>query len=151
MNDRNRQVNINSAKGDIYNLSGKFEKGVDKSVNIDKSVSTQRVSDAVIENNNVSAIDPNTRQALDDLKQTVAALQKKYPQANEENAAFIIDAEFKEISRTQPRQWQKFLSLKRLWNGLKKGSLKAGEHFAEETPWGKAAIGFLEGITDDAK
>lgn len=131
MNDKNKQVNYNFSKGDTYNLSGTFKTGIDKSVS------------------NVNVIDPNIKQALDDLKQTVGTLQKKYPQANEEQATSIIDAEFKEIKRTQPHQWERFLSLKRLWNGLKKGTLKAGEHFAEETPWGKAAIGFLEGVTDN--
>jgi len=45
----------------------------------------------------------------------------------------------------------KLLSLTQLWNGLKKGALKAGEHFTEEMPWGKAAIGFLEGVMDDSE
>ncbi|MEI1378189.1 hypothetical protein PQG02_09460 [Nostoc sp. UHCC 0926] len=145
MNNKKKQVNYNFSKGDIYNLSGSFKVGVDK------SVSTQRISDSVIENNNINVIDPSITQALDDLKKMVVTLQKKYPQANEEQAASIIGVEFKEIKRTQPHQWERFLSLKRLWNGLKKGTLKAGEHFAEETPWGKAAIGFLEGVTDDVE
>jgi hypothetical protein len=100
-----------------------------------------------IENNNVTESEAN--QILADLKKVIEDLQQQYPQASEEQATDIIDAEFKEIQRTQPKRWQNFLSLKRLWNGVKKGSLKAGEHFAEETPWGKAAIGFLEGITDE--
>lgn len=102
-----------------------------------------------IENNNVAEQD--IKQSLEDLKQLIEGLQQQYPQASEKQAADIIDAEFKEIQRTQPKRWQNFLSLKRLWNGVKKGSLKAGEHFAEETPWGKAALGFLEGITDEAQ
>lgn len=102
-----------------------------------------------IENNN--PVDPDSKQALADLKQLIADLQQKYPQATEKEATAIIDAEFKEIQRTQRQRWQNLLSLKRLWNGVKKGSLKAGEHFAEETPWGKAVIGFLEGVTDDAE
>ena len=100
-----------------------------------------------IENNNVT--ESEASQILADLKQLIEGLQKQYPQVSEKQAADIIDTEFKEIQRTQPKRWQNFLSLKRLWNGVKKGSLKAGEHFAEETPWGKAALGFLEGVTDD--
>ncbi len=113
---------------------------------------TQRVQifeqlNTYIENNNVT--EPEVSQILEDLKQLIEDLKQQYPQVSDEQAADIVDAEFKEIQRTQPKRWQNFLSLKRLWNGLKKGSLKAGEHFAEETPWGKAALGFLEGITDE--
>ncbi|MBE9168303.1 hypothetical protein IQ238_12530 [Pleurocapsales cyanobacterium LEGE 06147] len=78
------------------------------------------------------------------LEQLITDLQKKHPQANEEQAAAIIGAKFK----TQHQWRQNLLSLKRLWNGVKKGSFKAGEHLAEETLWGKALIGFIEGVTD---
>jgi HEAT repeat protein len=102
-----------------------------------------------IENNNSNAIDPNTKQSLNDLQQIVSDLQRRHPQATEEEATAIIEVEFEEIKLTQPQRWRNLLSLKRLWNGVKKGSIKIGEHFAEETPWGKGVIGFLEGITDD--
>ncbi|MDF5707312.1 MAG: hypothetical protein PUP90_06430 [Nostoc sp. S4] len=102
-----------------------------------------------IDKNNTN--EQNIKQSLKDLKQLSEKLQQQYPDATEEYAAAIIDAEFREIQRTQPQRWQKILSLKRLWNGVKKGSLKAGEHFVEETPWGKAIIGFLEGITDETE
>ncbi|PSB27235.1 hypothetical protein [Stenomitos frigidus] len=59
-----------------------------------------------------------------------------------------MDVEFQEIKRLQPQRWQNLLSLKRQWNGVKKGLLKVGEHFAEETPWGKGVIGYLEGVTE---
>ncbi|MBD2198398.1 MULTISPECIES: hypothetical protein [Calothrix] len=105
--------------------------------------------DTYIENNNINEQD--IKQSLEYLRQLIEKLQQQYPHASEEQAAAIIDAEFKEIQRTQPQRWQKIWSLKRLWNGVKKGSLKVGEHFAEETPWGKAIIGFLEGITDETE
>jgi hypothetical protein len=88
---------------------------------------------------------------LGDLKQLVALLQQKFPEANDEEAAFIMRSEIAWIKHDNPPQWQKFLSLKQLWKGLKKGALKVGEHFTEETPWGKAAIGFLEGVMDDSE
>jgi hypothetical protein len=53
-----------------------------------------------------------------------------------------------EIRRTDTR-WQNFLTLKCLWNGGKKAVIKVSEHFTEENVWGKAAIAFLEGITED--
>lgn len=105
--------------------------------------------DTYIENDNTNEQD--IKQSLKDLRQLTEKLQQQYPHATEEQAAAIIDAEFKEIQRTQPKRWHKIWSLKRLWNGLKKGSLKAGEHFVEQTPWGKAIIGFLEGITDETE
>jgi hypothetical protein len=33
----------------------------------------------------------------------------------------------------------------------KKAELKVGEHFTEENLWGKGAIAFLEGISEDEK
>jgi len=102
-------------------------------------------------NENNYTTDPEAQQALEDLQQTIANLQRQYPQASETEAATIIDAEFTTIQTTQPKRWQNFLKLKRLWNGVKKGSLKMGEHYAEETAWGKGFIGLLEGITDEVE
>jgi HEAT repeats len=89
---------------------------------------------------------------LNDYKQFFNDLQQKYP-AQTPQAALqpIIDAEFQEIQKTQPQRWQNFLNLKRLWNGGKKATIKMGEHFTEENLWGKAAIAFLEGITEDSE
>jgi hypothetical protein len=61
----------------------------------------------------------------------------------------IIEAEFQDIQTKQPQRWQNFLSLKHLWNGGKKVTVKAGEHFTEENLWGKMAIAFLEGVMED--
>jgi hypothetical protein len=88
---------------------------------------------------------------LTDYKQFFNNLQQKYPvQTPDVALAPIIDAEFQEIQTTQPQRWQNFLNLKRLWNGAKKAGLKVGEHFTEENVWGKGAIAFLEGITEDS-
>jgi hypothetical protein len=87
---------------------------------------------------------------LTDYKQFINTLQQKYPDQIPDAALQpIIDAEFQEIQKTQPQRWQNFLNLKRLWNGAKKAGLKVGEHFTEENLWGKAAIAFLEGITEN--
>ncbi len=34
---------------------------------------------------------------------------------------------------------------------VKTVALKIGEHFAQENPWGKGLIGFLEGVTEEVK
>lgn len=95
--------------------------------------------------------DPDLKQSLDDLKQVIADLQQKHPQATEEQAAAFIEAEFEDIKQNQPQRWQNLLSLKRLWKGVKQGSFKIGEHFVEETPWGKGILGFLEGVMDEVE
>ena len=87
---------------------------------------------------------------LNDYKQFFSDLQQKYPAQTPEAALQpIIDAEFQEIKKTQPQRWQNFLSLKRLWNGGKRSAIKMGEHFTETNLWGKAAVAFLEGVTDE--
>ena len=94
------------------------------------------------------AANPELAEALTEFQQTIVDLQQRYPQATETQIPVIVDVEFQEIKRSQPQRWQTFLNLKRQWNGFKKGLLKGGEHFAEETPWGKFVIGYLEGVTD---
>lgn len=87
---------------------------------------------------------------LNDYKTFFNDLQQKYPTQIPESALQpIIDAEFQEIQKIQPQRWQNFLNLKRLWNGGKKATFKVGEHFTEENLWGKAALAFLEGISDN--
>jgi Tol biopolymer transport system component len=86
------------------------------------------------------------------LERAISDLQQKYPvQTPEAALPTIINAEFQELEKTQPQRRQNFLSLKRLWNGSKKATLKIGEHFTKENLWGKAAIAFLEGISEDEK
>jgi HEAT repeats len=87
---------------------------------------------------------------LTDYQQFFNDLQQKYPIQIPEAALLpIINAEFQEIQKTQPQRWQNFLNLKRLWNGGKKATFKMGEHFTEESLWGKMAIAFLEGILEE--
>jgi hypothetical protein len=87
---------------------------------------------------------------LTDYQQFFNSIQQKYPTQPPEAALKpIIDAEFQEIQKTQPQRWQNFLNLKRLWNGGKKATFKMGEHFTEENVWGKMAIAFLEGVTEN--
>ncbi|NJM48491.1 MAG: hypothetical protein HC860_21865 [Alkalinema sp. RU_4_3] len=84
--------------------------------------------------------------------QIIQALEQRHTPIDCPEAAIeIIDAEFKELKSSQPLQWQNLLSVKRLYNGGKKASLKLGEHFAEENPWGKGLVAFLEGFSEDVK
>jgi thioredoxin-like negative regulator of GroEL len=99
---------------------------------------------------NIYAPEQDFNKLLADYQQFFTELQQKYPTQTPEAALqTIIDAEFQEIQKTQPQRWRNFLSLKRLWNGGKKATIKLGEHFTEESLWGKAAIAFLEGITEE--
>jgi hypothetical protein len=84
--------------------------------------------------------------------QIIQALEQKHSQVNNQQQALeIIDAEFKVLKASQSPQWQDFLSLKRLYNGGKKTAIKVGEHFAQESVWGKGLVAFLEGISEDVK
>jgi hypothetical protein len=42
-------------------------------------------------------------------------------------------------------------SEKRLCHGGKQAAITVGEHFVESNPWGKGAIAFLEGVSEDVK
>jgi len=88
--------------------------------------------------------------ALNAVVQIIQALEKKYSYVqDEQQARNIIDAEFKEIKQQKRTEWQNLISLKRLYNGAKNAAVKVGEHFAESSVWGKAGVGFIEGISED--
>jgi HEAT repeat protein len=88
--------------------------------------------------------------ALNAVVQIIQALEKKYTYVkDEEQALNIIDAEFKEIKAQKGIEWQNLISVKRLYNGGKNAVVKVGEHFAESSVWGKAAVGFIEGVSED--
>ncbi|MEP6488282.1 HEAT repeat domain-containing protein [Microcoleus vaginatus GB2-A3] len=87
---------------------------------------------------------------LNAVVQIIQALEKKYSYVqDEQQARIIIDAEFKEIKQQKRIEWQNLISLKRLYNGAKNAAVKVGEHFAESSVWGKAGVGFIEGISED--
>jgi HEAT repeat protein len=87
---------------------------------------------------------------LADYQQFIQQLQQKYPNlADATTVPQIIEIEAKLIEAQDRQRWQNFLTLKRLWNGGKKATFKLGEHFSEDNLWGKMAIAFLEGISED--
>lgn len=102
-----------------------------------------------IDTQNNYTISPEDQAALNDLKQVIQDLQAKYPTTEPVQQSAIIEAEFREIKQKQPWKWKNLLNAKRLLNGSKTALTKAGEHLFEENLWGKAAIGFLEGVTED--
>ena len=84
--------------------------------------------------------------------QIIQELEKKYTFVQDPQQAIdIIDAEFKALEADRSPQWQNLLNVKRLYNGGKKAAVKVGEHFAQENVWGKGAVAFLEGISEDVK
>jgi energy-coupling factor transporter ATP-binding protein EcfA2 len=90
--------------------------------------------------------------ALLAIVQIIQTLEKKYTFVQEPQQAIdIIDAEFKSLEASRSPQWQDLLNVKRLYNGGKKAAAKVGEHFAQENVWGKGAVAFLEGISEDLK
>lgn len=111
----------------------------------------------IIEQNNgnvigkqVQASPENLEQLVLDFQQFITSLQQKYPQITNETAiAQIIDVEAKLIESQDKPRFSNILNLKRLWNGSKKAAIKIGEHFVEENPWGKGAIAFLEGVSEE--
>lgn len=86
---------------------------------------------------------------LADFKQFVDALQVQHPGISTPEAATQTIAN--QAGLLPKPRWQNFLNLKRLWNGGKKAGLKVGEHFAESNVWGKGAIAFLEGVSEDVQ
>jgi predicted NACHT family NTPase len=99
------------------------------------------------QNINIETTEQNFDLILADFKQFISDLQAQHPNVNTpELATQTIVSQAKQLP---PARLQNFLSLKRLWNGTKKATLKAGEHLAENNIWGKAGIGFLEGVSDD--
>ena len=98
----------------------------------------------------IAAQQSSPEAALNAIVQIIQGLEKKHTEVqDEEQARKIIDAEFKVIKEQKPIEWQNLISFKRLYNGAKKAALKVGEHFAESSVWGKAGVGFVEGISED--
>ncbi|WP_017297909.1 HEAT repeat domain-containing protein [Nodosilinea nodulosa] len=90
----------------------------------------------------------NFETLLTGYKHFIDELQQQNPHVTDETAITqTIDIEARRIDT----RWQNFLNLKRLWNGGKKAAIKVGEHFVESNPWGKGAIAFLEGVSEDVK
>ena len=96
----------------------------------------------------IHAPEQNFEILLTGYKHFIDELQQQNPHVTNETAIIqTIDTEARRIDT----RWQNFLNLKRLWNGGKKAAIKVGEHFVESNSWGKGAIAFLEGVSEDVK
>ncbi|MGG6284724.1 NACHT domain-containing protein [Leptolyngbya sp. AN03gr2] len=96
----------------------------------------------------INGTEQNFEILLTSYKQFIHELQQEHPDlTHETEITKTITVEARRIDA----RWQNFLSLKRLWNGGKKAAVKVGEHFVESNPWGKGAIAFLEGVSEDVK
>jgi len=96
----------------------------------------------------INATEQNFEVLLRSYKQFIDELQQENLNLTDETEITkTIDVEARRIDA----RWQNFLNLKRLWNGSKKAAVKVGEHFVESNPWGKGAIAFLEGVSEDVK
>ncbi|MBV6627677.1 MAG: hypothetical protein KI793_32930 [Rivularia sp. (in: Bacteria)] len=104
-----------------------------------------------IQNNNSSEQD--TKQALSELKPILEKIQRQNPTTNEQQVTDIIEVEFREIERTQPRKWQEILqqliSLKRWLNGSRAAASETIKHYFNDSIQAKALIAFLEGFSAD--
>jgi predicted NACHT family NTPase len=99
------------------------------------------------QNLNIQNTEQNFEVILTDFKQFVTDLQTQHPDIDTlETATQTITVQANQLPQSR---LQNFLNLKRLWNGSKKAGLKVGEHFAESNVWGKGAIAFLEGVSED--
>lgn len=93
------------------------------------------------------------RRTVEDMVQILQNLHRQHPQASEAEVIDLLQAEIKQIRQDQPTRWQAFrqdlLNPKRWRNGGKAALIKAGEHFTEESLWGKTAIAFLEQFSEE--
>lgn len=92
-------------------------------------------------------------QAVSEMVQLLQDLHQQHPQASESEVVDLLQREIEQIQQDQPQRWQAFrqglLNPKRWRNGGKAALIKAGEHFTEESLWGKVAIAFLEQFSEE--
>jgi|GEM_PF-2825526 len=96
----------------------------------------------------VNATSTDQTQSIADILQLLQDLHQQHPTASASEVSDLIETEFKQIKQDQPQRWQiiwrGLLNPKRWRSGGKAALIKAGEHFTEESLWGKVAIAFLE-------
>lgn len=118
-------------------------------------------SNIIVENNDgtITGIDKKvqtTEVSLDSLLKNfydfITEVQKKHTQlTNETEIIEAIEVEAQSVKTQNYQRWQNFLSLKRLIKGSQTAAIKFSEYYVESTSWGKAAVGFIEGVMEDPK
>ncbi|MDY6939633.1 MAG: COR domain-containing protein [Cyanobacteriota bacterium] len=107
----------------------------------------------VIVEQHQQTVNPMMKKSVNEITQILKKLEEEYPTATESEARDIIEVEFEEIRTSKPAKWnmlkQQLFNPERWLNGGKTAFLKAMEHLAEESVFGKAGIGFLEGFSEE--
>ncbi|KAI9132738.1 HEAT repeat domain-containing protein [Acaryochloris sp. CCMEE 5410] len=101
----------------------------------------------------VNANSSEQTQAVSDMAQLLQDLYQQHPHVSQAGVTDLLQTEIKQIQQDQPQRWQAIwrglLNPKRWRSGGKAALIKAGEHFTEESLWGKAAIAFLEQFSEE--
>ena len=107
----------------------------------------------VIVEQHQQAINPMMQKSVDDITNILKRLENKYPTVTEFEARDMIEVEFEEIRTSKPATWnmlkKQLFNPERWKNGGKTAFLKAMEHLAEESVFGKAGVGFVEGFSEE--
>lgn len=94
---------------------------------------------------------PQLETALQDLKNTLAELQKQHPNVTQEAEAIeIIEAEIAELSPVGSKLsllWQQLLNPKRHLQASKAGVMEMAKHYLDESAFGKGAIAYLDTLS----
>ena len=98
-------------------------------------------------------VSPMMKKSVDEITIILKRLEEEYPTVTESDARKIIEVEFEEIRTNQPIKWnmlkKQLFNPERWLNGGKTAFLKAMEHVAEDSVFGKAGVGFLEGFSEE--
>lgn len=96
------------------------------------------------------SLNEKTLSIVNDFTQFIHDLQLQYCQETQENEILdIIKSELKLLANVDQVRWENFLSLRHLANGGTKAVMRASGHMVETSLWGKAALGFLEGVMEN--
>lgn len=95
-------------------------------------------------------LNEKTLSIVNDFTQFIHDLQLQYYQETQENEILdIIKSELKLLANVDQVRWENFLSLRHLANGGTKAVMRASGHMVETSLWGKAGLGFLEGVMEN--
>ncbi len=109
--------------------------------------------DTYIETQHNHAIDPDVQRAMANLQTLLTQLQSQHPNVTTETEALtIIDAEFTEIKRSPNHRLatlrQQLLNPERHAQAIKATLGEVAKHYLEETVLAKAAITYLDKMSE---
>ncbi|GAP99633.1 HEAT repeat domain-containing protein [Leptolyngbya sp. NIES-2104] len=137
--------NVIEVKQTIMSNSSKYNFPNAQKVQIFEQVTTY------IENNHPT--DPEVKTAIADLTLLLSQLQTQYPQVTTESQALtVLDAEFTEIQQFTTHPFvtlrQQLLSPERHLQAIKATLAEVAKHYLEESVWSKAAITYLDKMSE---